>query len=354
MNYNMVKNHLDKATNAFLDNIERYYNTTEKPIVKTVTENRYSYSYIRVLKLIWDSRVSTVYLKRIVHTRPEEITRNQLEIECNLIKRLTGQFTDCSKYANSIVRQVACFPEYIVTVTEECTGDNFQDFIGEKGRWYHYPFMIDEMEDYCRSSGEWLKLFHHFTKKSNVSNKEVFDWIKGEIIWRIRLLKNKKTTLVSFLEKVFNKMVDDLSSACVDNVLVTGMHGDYAPHNIFVEHGLIRIIDFSEFKYGSNYCDVINFVSKLSQLKASPLYKNIHITRCQEAFIRGYGNFSESLTPLGCIIKVMYAIRILYHIILCPEKSPIRFFIQHRLFKNNLKFLERYLYEKNLNMALIT
>jgi len=260
------------------------FNISHLPSLHLVEETAYPYSRMRVIEFKTDSALSKrLYLKRIAAPDagayiPETIVAREEKFLIQLNKKMPHES----------VHLVAAFPEYCTTVTEECGGQLLGSII------HSSPYWGLRSSDSCRNEelyylcGKWLRKFHNCSKQERSNLRPWYNYLSGEMIWRIKQLSEDLPKHEYLLNSCNQRFLDDLDSL-EPNGVSHMYHGDFAPHNIFVSNETIQTIDFSGIKRGHGISDVINFLSSISPQPENLLPPRAFFRRFCQAFLAGYG-----------------------------------------------------------------
>lgn len=262
-------------------NYQKYFALHEKPQLIPVAYFERPHSFVWKYKLDRIPARKGIYMKMHKKSR----TGENCKIEYEILKSLCAAFDQYPLY--SVVKPVACFPEYSIIITEDAEGEELSARIKQRAKHFapdQTAFM--ELAKCCFYTGEWLKLFQSVTQTTRrIALREcglmesvlnaLKHWNELGINSRIQF------RIIHYFEKQISKLGSEM-------IEMSGQHGDFAPHNVIVNHKRIIVFDFPHYKNGPIYSDVARFYSSLSTYSKNPLYNGKKINQLLHLFIEGY------------------------------------------------------------------
>ena len=271
-----------KALPAIIKNKFGDLESKEITVVKT---EKFPYSTIRVIQLT-DRQGSSIrlFLKRItIPNKDPQFIQQALRLETKHLQNLN------KKMKGETVEHFYTSLEHQTIVTRECTGTALETLVNAYGFWwYNSPRRSVLRHTLPVQCGNWLKRYHETTTQQNRDLTPWYNYLSGEMFWRVRHLKDllpDHSTLLQSTFESFNsdlKLLDPNGSICL-------YHGDFAPHNIFYNQQNICIIDFFGARTGHPIIDLINFVASIASRAESPFYPSSRIKVFCYKFISAYG-----------------------------------------------------------------
>jgi Ser/Thr protein kinase RdoA (MazF antagonist) len=206
-----------------------------------------------------------------------------------------------------VVRPVACFPEWLSLVTEECAGQSVAALF-QNAKVYSPRRGAEQLSAVCLRAGNWLRLFQDWTAQSEgmVNLEEIVEYV------RVRLdvlALHAESEFDSRRREQIARLVATLLSQVRPNELkMVGRHNDYAPNNMLVANNRLTVLDFGGFNYGPIYRDICKFWFKLEELQIGFLVSARTVSMAQQAFWSGYGTRVDLSHPLCVAIKIAYGL----------------------------------------------
>ena len=307
------------AINADLDRAEtdllpaplykKFPNTTGNTI-KTVNTMDLPYSSIRVLQVANPPGPSIeVFLKRItIPGKEQNIIKEALIRETRLLEKLNRHLPEES------VELIASFPEHQTIATRACSGQPVDKLINSYPFWWQTGLRHNtQRQRLAQLCGDWLKRYHALTEQHEQHIKPWYDYLCGEMDWRIQALKQGRTQHSSLYSQVAERFYSDLSEQ--EQYGTTNIyHGDFAPHNIFDNQKKISVIDFFGAQTGNKLMDLLNFIAAIASRAESPLYPKGRINTFCQQFIAAYDpsvNIQDTLAVPLLILQTVKRLLVL-------------------------------------------
>jgi hypothetical protein len=188
-------------------------------------------------------------------------------------------------------------------MTEDAEGEELSAQI-KQGAKHFSPDQTKSMElaKYCFSTGEWLKLFQSVTQTTRrIALREC--GLLGSILnafkrWNELGIDSRiQFHIIHYFERQISKLGREM-------IEMSGQHGDFAPHNVIVNHEQIIVFDFPNYTNGPIYSDVARFYASLLTYTKNPLYNSKKINNLLNLFIEGY----RKETDFSCEIFDLFVI----------------------------------------------
>ena len=243
----------------------------------------------------------------------------------------------------SVIKPIACFPEWFAWVTEESSGTDIWTLIRKKAKFYPSETDLHSLENYCYKCGRWLALFQQITRRPDLDPFE-FDAV-------LELLDDYLSRLVSrqnvtFSEELRRKIITYCQQLILlipeEDRIVAGNHRDFAPGNILFHDDEIIVLDVEPEEYGTIYRDATYFFHYLIRLQEIPIYRAITITKLQQAFVQGFGTSLDPLKSVVTLYGIQNTLQTLLH--LAIDREHVSWY--HRvydkiLFKKQVHWLQK-------------
>lgn len=282
--------------------LQEIYRTDYLPKISIIKKFTYPYSHICLVEVDQDNNsIPRLFIKQIIPNNKSKASIQQtIESEVELLNQLELAMS------SSIVRLVDVFPKQLSLVTEECQGKKMDLITSSIGFWWWQEELQCKIAGFC---GHWLKQLHQTTTSSSRSSLQPwYDYLSGEMIWRLRLLSERLPEYRILFQLCQKRFIDDLQKLNKQGVL-HDYHGDFAAHNIFVQEEKIQVIDFYAARKGHGSMDVINFISSFATHAESGLYPKQSIRKFCYNFINAYGSINCTDPRLPVLILVLQAIK---------------------------------------------
>lgn len=249
-----------------------------------------SYKY----KMIFSDMVKYIYIKiqRNVSndTDPAKLSQFQQTISASYqnLQYLYEKFQAFPGY--SVIKPIACFPEYFAWISEENHGTDVWTIIRKKAKFYPSEKDMNLLKTYCYKCGRWLALFQQITRRPELDPFKFNQMIELLDTYLSRLVQRQYDT---FPDK-FRKMIIEYCQQIISLIpeedrIVSGNHGDFCPGNILIHNDEIIVLDIEPAEYGTIYRDSTYFYHYLNSLLELPIYRPTIVTQLQKAFVQGFG-----------------------------------------------------------------
>jgi serine/threonine protein kinase len=265
-----------------------------------------SFPYSRVRHLRFDQSGARVdiFLKRVVPSHgPLERVKSRLKREAELLSQLGQQMP------GRVVPFVALFIDQLTLVTEGCRGDQFDHLLVGSPISVWWPQSRRRLIKISTGCGAWLERFHSLTRDPYGDLGEWLEFQSGEAEWRARQLTDLDPRNSGLYQGCAKKLDSELSACRLPGLGCT-THGDYAPHNIFVdEDDQIQVLDFFAAQRGHPLADVVNYIAKIACFAESPLFPKTTARALCEAFLAGYRKLHPSEHQVLRLLLVLQTLK---------------------------------------------
>jgi hypothetical protein len=264
----------------------------------------YPYSRVRHVRLESSGSQIDLFLKRIVPVRNLiEPVKCGLKNEGDLLLRL-GQVMP-----GRVAPFFALYVDQLTLVTEGCRGNQFDRLLLGSVLRMLWPNNRQRLVEASRRCGEWLNQFHRLTHDPGADLSDWLEYQSGEAEWRIRKLIDLDPGNSNLYRECGKRFEDDLTAFRLSGVGCT-IHGDYAPHNIFVDDsGQVQVLDFFAARKAHPLADVVNYLGKIASYAESPLFRPWAARKLCEGFLSGYRNQDKSDHKLFRVLLVLQTIK---------------------------------------------
>jgi len=336
------------AINADLNRVEtgllpeclnKKFPRTVGTTINTVKTMDLPYSSIRVLQVENPPGPALdIFLKRITIPGKEQSTIEEALIrETCLLDKLNESLPDES------VELIASFPEQQIIATKACTGQLIDEIVNAYPFWWQpgHAHQV-QRQQLARLCGDWLKRFHTLTELENQHLKPWHDYLCGEMDWRTQVLKKEQPAHAMLYSKVADKFYKDMNQQAEYGPAST-YHGDFAPHNIFIDQHKITVIDFFGAQQGSKLIDIINFIASIVSRAESPLYPSMRINTFCQQFIAAYALATDIQHTL---VAPLLALQSIKRLLVLQNNKTSRIdhkFAQQRSARWHRRYVENYL-----------
>lgn len=262
-----------------------------------------------------------IYIK--VHKEAENLTNQAKRSE--LQQRVGASYENLSRvYASfkafsgySVIKPIACFPEWIALITEESPGIDLWTLIRKKAKFYPSKTNLHLLKKYCRACGKWLAIFQQITRRPDLDPCE-FDSFIETLDSSLSTLIHKQNSMFSneFRQRIIGFCQQLILSIPDEDRMVSGLHYDFAPVNILIHEDKITVLDLEDLRNGVIYYDSIYFYYHLNLLLETPIYRPATVAKLQKAFIEGFGtllDLSKNVVTLCLIHNVIDSLLYLSH-----------------------------------------
>lgn len=231
---------------------------------------------------VWQERVKTEYdVARLVY---ESLTKRTDDYSC--------------------IRPIACFPEQLAFVSEECSGQRLMSLLERKAGFFCSNTTEDRLARYCYLSGQWLRILRERTTRDDKKFmlSEFVEYVDTRLQ---RLVDSPVIPLDDELRKMvlgfFKSQEPFLDEA---DLAICGVTGDFVPANVLAHESKITVLDFNMYRDGSVYEDLGQYYQHLGFFLQKPIYRRKTIGRLQKEFLRGYDPNFDTKNPLFKLFRV--------------------------------------------------
>ncbi len=277
---------LEFVLNELTENYSKYFEVDAKPTFSLLEHQSKRLSEILKYELcVNGNKQRNIYIK--IQRNPDH-KRERIEEFCiaefETLRRLHTAFKKYPRF--SVIKPIACFLEYWVTVTEEAQGENLFNILKSHGRIFSERARFEQLREYCHSCGEWLGIFHIVTAQNRTKNLAELGLWDGTIEdfqrWKLLGIDNKiQMEILAYLEQ-------QLATLGSKEVSISGQHGDFIPFNIIVKPGEVFVLDFPYYTEGTTYNDLARFCAVLITMPKNWLYRYDDMEKLKRTFLEGY------------------------------------------------------------------
>ena len=335
-----INNDLNQvATSLLPECLNKKFPNTAGKVINTVKTMDLPYSSIRVLQVENPPGPALdIFLKRItIPGKKQSTIKAALIRETRLLEKLNETLPEES------VGLIASFPEQQTIATRACTGQSIDEVVNAYPFWWQAGRTHKaQRQQLARLCGDWLRRFHTLTEQKNQHLKPWCDYLCGEMDWRTQALNKKQPTQAMVYKEVAEKFYKDLKQQAEYGPAST-YHGDFAPHNIFIDQHKITVIDFFGAQQGNKLIDLINFIASIASRAESPLYPSARINAFCQQFIGAYGHTPDTQHTL---VAPLLALQSIKRLLVMQNNKTRRIdhkFEQQRSARWHQRYLESYL-----------
>ena len=262
------------------------------------------YSVVRFVRFKCAHDVLDVFLKRVVPGDGNvALARSRLMTEAEVLRdlgeRMPGQAAPL----------FAVFPDQLVLATAACNGQQMDAVVCRGGISQLSPAVRARFENISEACGRWLRRFHELTREPAIDLRAWLRYERGEVSWRVALLERLDPANALLYRESGEKLRSELAD-CSLPLNGCRLHGDFAPHNIFVEGTTgIQVLDFYASRPGHPLHDLVNFIGKICGLAESPTFSAENSRRACVALLKGYGPIRSEERTIARQLIVLQAIK---------------------------------------------
>ncbi len=182
-------------------------------------------------------------------------------------------------------------------ITEEADGENLGVLVRTRLKFRPSRDTLEQLTDYMVHVGKLLRTIQQFPVEPVEFDLE---FLVEDIDSRMRELVTQPESHFSLeIRQAILQFFRDQLPAVRDLPLAIGyLHRDFMMGNLLVNGRKLIVHDFSRITVGPGLHDLTRFYHHLELLKYKPIYRDEHVSRLQEAFLRGYGYDAGREHPL--------------------------------------------------------
>jgi hypothetical protein len=242
------------------------------------------------------------------------------------------------------VKPLLCIPDALTIVTAKSAGENLQTLIKREAVLFSLRKQTRHAAALAAASGRWLRNFQRLTRTADTLNAtNVIDEID-------RLLRDCESQPWWSAPGLRKQIISDCNASrnrfTADDLIVTGVHGDYFAGNILA-HGVddVTVLDFEMFRYGSAWADVTYFLLQLRTLLFKRIFRPSVVSACDTAFLTGYlaGSAQRCIGahPLFKLFSILHVVRRLAGFADKNSMSVVQRWYARRVAQRHVKFLRQ-------------
>ncbi|RMD99138.1 MAG: hypothetical protein D6814_06130 [Calditrichaeota bacterium] len=246
-----------------------------------------------------------IYIK--IHKNPDHSLNEVREFsktEYEVLQNLHQKFIPFKQYG--VVKPIAFFPEYLVTITEEVEGDNLFVYLKKYAHFLGRREQFKLLKHYCYISGGWLRAFEKVTltnQRRRLDQLGLLDEAKRNLRrWdRIGIDQNLKARVWAFIHQQIEKYG-------AEELQISGQHGDFIPFNVIAKPNRVTVLDFPYFDHGTVYHDLARFCTVLLTMSKNPFYPPARKKELVKSIIEGYaeeGDFNARVFRLFLVLNMV-------------------------------------------------
>ena len=240
---------------------------------------------------------------RKASSKHRQVAQERVRTECDVATLVYDGFKEhADDY--SCIRPIACFPDLLAFVTEECPGQRFMSLLEKKAIFFRGNATENRLARYCYLSGQWLNIFQ---EKTNTDDRP---FVPGELVEYVdtrlqRLVDSPVIPFDSELRKGILEFFESQQPFLKDaNLATCGVTGDFVPANVLAHEDKITVLDFGMYRHGSIYEDLAQYYQHLAFFLQKPIYQRKRISRLQREFLRGYDPDFDVANPMFKLFRV--------------------------------------------------
>lgn len=291
---------------TLLADATRFFELDALPELTQLRTIRNPYSDVHIVEISRGDFRRRVYIK---------IPRSDFQGTAVLKARLTTEYEIMRTLSaagprdgtHGVAIPLGCYPEYPALATLEAGTRTLRMQYRAWARLLSLPGSRRALLAQVSDCGAWLRAFQERTFKENAPFD--LDALRTYCGLRLdRLLAKQGFEFPIELAAGVRRAIDTEGPALhATPVRIVGRHNDFASHNILVDQGKIRLIDFSMFDYGPDAYDPCNFWLDIEVLKLDPSYAGKFLSALQAQFLEAYSGLSED-TPAFRLARCRYTL----------------------------------------------
>jgi len=294
-------------TRLLMANAETYFGSRD---VVTITPTALIHgrnSTILKSKVLFPDGYMNIFIKVAklskTSSKHRQVVQERVRTECDVARLICDGFKEhVDDY--SCIRPIACFPDKLAFVTEECPGQRFMSLLENKARFFHGRTAENRLARYCYLSGRWLRILREKTETDDRP------FVPGELVKYVdvRLQRLVDSPVIPFDHELQEGVLEFFESQepfLKDTDLATcGVTGDFVPANVLAHENKITVLDFGMYRHGSIYEDLAQYYQHLAFFMQKPIYRRKRISRLQQEFLKGYDPNFDVANPLFKLFRV--------------------------------------------------
>jgi hypothetical protein len=302
-----VENGFSNAFYQLRKNADKYFGAQAVLSIDPVSLMHGRHSDILKAKVTFKAGSLNICMKRVkIRGDVPERRRNfekRIENEYAAATMIYESFKQHSKDYNC-VKPIACFPEDLMLIMEECPGEPFMRLMSTGAKFWPAFGTREALSRYCYLSGKWLKIFQESTIKRDgrLDVEKLVQYID------VRLQKLVGRSAIPFSEKLRSRILTFLeakiSQVPTGELTIAGVTGDFVPANVLVDRDRVAVLDFGMFNYGSILQDLAQYYQHIEFFRQKPVYRPAVISELQKTFLRGYDSAFDSDKVLFGVFRI--------------------------------------------------
>jgi hypothetical protein len=257
-----------------------------------------------------------------------DTTRERVIRDFEVTSRLHDAMTTVPGCA--VARPLACFPEYLATVTAGVGGETLSALLERRAAWWPAPRSLQKLGDVLSAVGGWLRAFQTIDPPGG---RFSLDEMRAYIDVRLRRLMATRPPVLAAhgrdrVLRYFDETATDVAAADLRMVLT---HADLAPSNVLVSQQGVTVIDFATVAPGSVFMDVARLYTQLEFLTAKPKFRPATVQRLQYRLLEGFDHTLRSDRPLFRLFSLQHLLCHMSSIARNPAPPLSRLYNRHQL-----------------------
>ena len=306
---------VDKIVHELRQGHRRYFGSASTPEAAIVECIEYPNSKIARVRFQWPGETLMIFLK-ILHPElvdgranrsDRQFKEEQILAEFTTLERLDAAFEPHPELG--VVTPIGCFPEHIALATKEKPGSMFSTQVG-RVRVYSRQASVDELADWFRLCGRWLRCFQTF--EDETAGAATFDFAEVSDYCDVRLeilADHRPQEFTSrFCGAIRAFLQEQVLAQDPDSLEIVGRHNDYGPYNMILSGRQLVVLDFAGFNFGPSLSDYVKLWCTIDSMRGSPLVSTRMIATYRDAFASGYGRAVDTANPLFLMLRLAYVL----------------------------------------------
>lgn len=220
------------------------------------------------------------------------------------------------------VRPIACYPEYLATVTEQVPGQTLLEYLESDAAWVPRPDTLARLTATVKTAGRWVRMFHEIdnTRTGLVSLDAIQSYVDARLA---RLVANPRARFgeaerASVLEHIARLY----AAADSGDLAEVPIHADLAPANMLVSNGRVVVLDFAMCSRGSLFHDLSRLFLQLDLIRLKPQFTRAVIDRLGRALLQGFDSQLTADRPMFRLMLLQHRINHLATVSLASARFP--------------------------------